>query len=843
MLFASTDRSSTPLTLGWIRPIILLPTSLLTMMPADQLEAIFIHELAHIKRRDYLWNLIQSVAEVILFYHPVYWYISSVLERERELACDSLTVTVTQRPRIYAQALLQVATQSTQIPLQSVAASGKRGLSERIQQIIYPGRAQRGISVLPFLLLLSMISLSLAAFSWYQPNSDVTNDKQLADSLHRPEFTNYFISGHVDPKFLQPLEPIVDPIDYGPSFQEVMNSLSDEFLDTTKLRVDEIYAQAITIDQDLNQLSRSIVRNHSDARDSLAESPVDYSSPLVVYLLDGKVVDPKEVRMIMVKHYDVFRAPFPADLQDLVDREYSIVVRATSKQDNFGNTQGSLRPPDFIGYGQRYSFAVTLPSELATYSREDYLIGQNDFTQKISNPWTYFRESTVYLLNGEIVDEPDSIRMDAIRRFEVYYAPLPPSLQNLANDNYSAVVRAFSREYKSADNSQSFSVSGQITTREEGKVQPVSGVKLEVKESGEQAITDEVGKFRMPATSEGTLIVYWPDETVSELEIDGREFFHLIAHLPKRRAQRYQEIQERLKQRMSETALEQDKEAIQQEIDALDKAINSLQQDEQADTLTKAIPQKEASSSTPSDSLKGLLPSFAPIRNPNEPLYVINGIPTSKEDFDALDPNSDILTINVLKGASAMAIYGSRATHGVILITTRQDPNLHHLQGRVLDETTGKPLAGVYVTTSGPSKVILTDEQGQFDVYVSSLESATLLFEKIGFAAQELVIDSNDPIRVALKPGTSNLMLRLQRDFPELMPNSLYVVDGIVKSIKQMQQIDKTQVLSVETVKVKGNRSDQFEGYEDARSMGSDILSVRQLRKLGVEGVLARIPE
>ena len=61
-------------------------------MPAGQVEAILLHELAHIRRHDYLVNLLQTVAESLLFYHPAVWWISGVIRTERENCCDDLVV-------------------------------------------------------------------------------------------------------------------------------------------------------------------------------------------------------------------------------------------------------------------------------------------------------------------------------------------------------------------------------------------------------------------------------------------------------------------------------------------------------------------------------------------------------------------------------------------------------------------------------------------------------------------------------------------------------------------------------------------------------------------------------
>ncbi len=701
---ASSNRTNTPLTLGWLKPIVLIPTSLLVMMPADQLQAILIHELAHIKRRDYLWNLLQSVAEVVLFYHPAYWYISSVLERERELACDALTITITRQPRIYAQALLQVAAQSAQVPLPSVAAAGKRGLSNRIQQIIYPGKVQQGISVLPFVLLLSLISLSLAAFSWYQPNLNRQDDGLADDASYEPVFTTQDGYGTMDSLFLEPLDqPNAGPIDYGPTFQEVMNSLSDEFLDTTNLTVDEMYQQELTIDQSLNQFSRSAAQHRGD---SLTESPVNYFAPSVVYLLDNKLVDPKQVKRIAVKSLEVFRTPFPPELQELVDHEYSLVVRAISRDNKLNNAQGNLPPPDFIGYGERYSFAVNLPNELAASSQEDYLIGQKDFTQKVPNPWVYFRKSTVYLLNGEVVDDPESIRMNAIRRYEVYYAPLPSSLQNLTERNYSAVVRAFTQDYPFIKDP--FIVIGQIKTRDGKNYKPVNDIRIEVKESGQQIFTDASGSFQLPATPQGNLIVHWPDRNPEEVAIDGREYHGWITYSPKNRLEKYRDkLRKRLAERMSETALEKDKEAIQRQIKAFDKAINTLTPNNATDSIN--------------------LSGFRLLDPANEPpLFVINGvIQTNEKSINVLDPDN-ITSIETMKGDEAQIWFGKQAMGGAVLIRTKDAPSPKVIEGKVFSGDTRSPLSGVTVSVKG-KKLAVSDRNGNYRSEIPNYSSKIIL--------------------------------------------------------------------------------------------------------------------
>ncbi|MEP6768047.1 MAG: M56 family metallopeptidase [Acidobacteriota bacterium] len=97
-----------PVALGVLRPAVLLPVSSLTGMPVKQIEALLAHELAHIRRHDYLVNLIQSAAETLLFYHPAVWWVSSRIRVERENCCDDLAVAATGDPMVYARALVEL---------------------------------------------------------------------------------------------------------------------------------------------------------------------------------------------------------------------------------------------------------------------------------------------------------------------------------------------------------------------------------------------------------------------------------------------------------------------------------------------------------------------------------------------------------------------------------------------------------------------------------------------------------------------------------------------------------------------------------------------------------------
>ena len=94
-----------PAVIGWIRPVILIPAGALINLSAQELEAVLAHELAHIRRFDYVANLLQSAIEALLFYHPAMWWIAKRIRAERENCCDDLAIAACGDRVVYARAL------------------------------------------------------------------------------------------------------------------------------------------------------------------------------------------------------------------------------------------------------------------------------------------------------------------------------------------------------------------------------------------------------------------------------------------------------------------------------------------------------------------------------------------------------------------------------------------------------------------------------------------------------------------------------------------------------------------------------------------------------------------
>src|SRR5712692_423518 len=124
-----------PTVIGWLRPVILIPISAVTGLSAEQLEALLAHELAHIRRCDYLVNLLQTTIETLLFYHPAVWWVSRQVRQEREHCCDDLAVAACGDVLTYARALASLEQLRVIAPQLAVAASGG-ALLVRIQRLL-----------------------------------------------------------------------------------------------------------------------------------------------------------------------------------------------------------------------------------------------------------------------------------------------------------------------------------------------------------------------------------------------------------------------------------------------------------------------------------------------------------------------------------------------------------------------------------------------------------------------------------------------------------------------------------------------------------------------------------
>jgi len=128
-----------PTVLGWLRPAILMPVGCLTGMSTEQVEAVLAHELAHIRRNDYLIGVLQAVVETALFYHPAVWWVSGQMRREREACCDDVAAQASGDRVAYARALTML--EARRGEAMAMSATGGN-LKMRIERLLGVGNRQ-----------------------------------------------------------------------------------------------------------------------------------------------------------------------------------------------------------------------------------------------------------------------------------------------------------------------------------------------------------------------------------------------------------------------------------------------------------------------------------------------------------------------------------------------------------------------------------------------------------------------------------------------------------------------------------------------------------------------------
>lgn len=184
---AESARINTPMVIGFLKPVILVPVGMMSGLSTEQLETIFLHELAHVKRNDYIVNVLQSLLETIFFFNPFVWMLSKAIRREREYCCDDIVLNYHGGASAYAHALVRLAEARLTSPALALPlGTDKNQLLGRIRRIMERSIARHPVNkrLLFGLLLLGGAVLSI---SWIgirpHGSADQSQAVTLQDSL------------------------------------------------------------------------------------------------------------------------------------------------------------------------------------------------------------------------------------------------------------------------------------------------------------------------------------------------------------------------------------------------------------------------------------------------------------------------------------------------------------------------------------------------------------------------------------------------------------------------------------------------------------------------------------
>ena len=194
----SSHMINTPMVMGYIKPVILFPVGLINQLSTKEVEAILAHELAHIKRHDYLLNIIQIFTEILFYFHPAIWYISAQIRTERENCCDDLAIKHTGSSINYAKTLVKLQELELSGHEIALAFSGNRNsFKNRIMRILNHPTSSSQYKDKVLVALLLFFSLFLGANNYSEDNSTNKLDNfdvyVIDDCPQSPEDIKYYL--------------------------------------------------------------------------------------------------------------------------------------------------------------------------------------------------------------------------------------------------------------------------------------------------------------------------------------------------------------------------------------------------------------------------------------------------------------------------------------------------------------------------------------------------------------------------------------------------------------------------------------------------------------------------
>lgn len=198
-----------PAVIGWLRPVVLIPAAALAGLSARQLELIIAHELAHIRRADYLVNLLQVFIETVLFYHPAVRWMSNRLRQERELCCDDAVIATCGDTLTYAHALTELEVQR-QAGFQTALAANGGQLSKRIYRMLERPVPRRSTLIWSMSLFVGLAAGSMALAAQLALTGNATPGTEPPSRAATPAMAELRVPDQTAPELSEIRQPTSD---------------------------------------------------------------------------------------------------------------------------------------------------------------------------------------------------------------------------------------------------------------------------------------------------------------------------------------------------------------------------------------------------------------------------------------------------------------------------------------------------------------------------------------------------------------------------------------------------------------------------------------------------------
>lgn len=255
-----------PSALGFFKPLILIPVGLLNNLPAEQVEAILLHELAHIRRNDYLVNFIQCLLENVFFFNPGLLWVSNLIRQERENCCDDLAIKAMKNKTLYVNALVAFQEYKLHGAQYALAFAGQKSpLLDRVKRIINHHNYKTLSIMEKISLLATVLLISAVTFLSLQSTQAQTTKEGRIPSLTNVNVSGSGTASNPQIMFLQD----VDGKTY--SIKRVEKKIQEMYVDGEKLSADK-YTQYEAMIQELDE---QIERDRQQAEKDRAQAELD----------------------------------------------------------------------------------------------------------------------------------------------------------------------------------------------------------------------------------------------------------------------------------------------------------------------------------------------------------------------------------------------------------------------------------------------------------------------------------------------------------------------------------------------------------------------------------------
>jgi beta-lactamase regulating signal transducer with metallopeptidase domain len=281
--FFLSEKVASPLTIGFLKPMVLVPVASINHLTMAQLEAIILHELAHIKRLDYLVNLFLSITEIGLFFNPFTQLLARQIRKEREHCCDDWVLAYQYNPATYAEALLRLA-QLQPAPAYAMAATGngQHELLGRIKRMV--GAQEKTFNYRKQLLSFLMVTGILSCIAWFSP-------AKTPETAQQPSVNDTSVVA-IQPISVEPMAvKVTNPL-FNPAFF-LSGTLKEEMQENLKLAALEVQ----------NSLNSAEVRETFEKLPETVNMALKQASE---ELRSNNIMQSEKMRSDMLQAYSIF---------------------------------------------------------------------------------------------------------------------------------------------------------------------------------------------------------------------------------------------------------------------------------------------------------------------------------------------------------------------------------------------------------------------------------------------------------------------------------------------------------------------------------------------------------